>query len=69
MAPINRGFLTAGLLTVVGTAIVAFGYVGNDHANAGWKCFGAVVSGLVLAQGLSRLTDRVLHVYGDGSGA
>ena len=57
MAPINRGFLTAGLLTVVGTAIVAFGYVGNDHSNAGWKCFGAVVSGLVLAQGLSRLTE------------
>ena len=57
MAPINRGFLTAGLLTVIGTAIVAFGYVGNDHANAGWKCFGAVVSGLVLAQGLSRLTE------------
>ncbi len=57
MAPINRGFLTAGLLTIVGTAIVAFGYVGNDHANAGWKCFGAVVSGLVLAQGLSRLTE------------
>ena len=57
MAPINRGFLTAGLLTVVGTAIVAFGYVGNDHSDAGWKCFGAVVSGLVLAQGLSRLTE------------
>ncbi len=57
MAPINRGFLTAGLLTVVGTAIVAFGYVGNDHANAGWKCFGAVVTGLILAQLLSRLTE------------
>ncbi len=57
MAPINRGFLTAGILTVVGTAIVAFGYVGNDKANAGWKCFGAVVAGLVLAQGLSRLTE------------
>ncbi len=57
MAPINRGFLTAGLLTVVGTAVVAFGYVGNDYSNAGWKCFGAVVSGLVLAQILSRLTE------------
>ena len=57
MAPINRGFLTAGLLTVVGTAIVAFVYVGNDHDNIGWKCFGAVVIGLVLAQGLSRLTE------------
>ena len=57
MAPINRGFLTASILTVIGTAIVAFGYVGNDKANAGWKCFGAVVVGLVLAQGLSRLTE------------
>ena len=34
MAPINRGFLTAGLLTVVGTAIVAFTYVGNDRQSA-----------------------------------
>src|SRR4051794_5906213 len=57
MAPINRGFLTAGLLTVVGTAIVAFGYVGNDRDNIGWKCFGAVIIGLVLAQLLSRLTE------------
>ncbi len=57
MAPINRGFLTAGLLTVAGTAVVAFGYVGNEFDNAGWKCFGAVVAGLVLAQVLSRLTE------------
>jgi K(+)-stimulated pyrophosphate-energized sodium pump len=57
MAPINRGFITAGLLTVVGTAIVAFGYVGNDKFDAGWKCFGAVIIGLVLAQVLSRLTE------------
>ncbi len=57
MAPINRGFITAGLLTVVGTAIVAFGYVGNDKFDAGWKCFGAVIIGLVLAQALSRLTE------------
>ncbi len=57
MAPINRGFLTAGLLTVVGTTIVALAYVGNDYANEGWKCLGAVVVGLVLAQALSRLTE------------
>jgi K(+)-stimulated pyrophosphate-energized sodium pump len=57
MAPINRGFLTAGILTVIGTALVSFLYVGNDHANAGWKVFGAVVTGLVLAQVLSRLTE------------
>jgi K(+)-stimulated pyrophosphate-energized sodium pump len=57
MAPINRGFLTAGVLTVIGTAIVALGYVGNHHANEGWKCLGAVVAGLILAQLLSRLTE------------
>jgi K(+)-stimulated pyrophosphate-energized sodium pump len=57
MAPINRGFLVASILTVIGTAIVAFGYVGNKHAHAGWKVFGAVVTGLVLAQALSRLTE------------
>ncbi|MET0420712.1 MAG: sodium-translocating pyrophosphatase [Acidimicrobiia bacterium] len=57
MAPINRGFITAGLLTVVGTALVAFLYVGNDKFDAGWKCFGAVITGLVLAQVLSRLTE------------
>src|SRR5207302_1175247 len=57
MAPINRGFLTAGILTVVGTFIVALSYVGNHHANEGWKCFAAVVAGLVLAQALSRLTE------------
>jgi K(+)-stimulated pyrophosphate-energized sodium pump len=57
MAPINRGFITAGLLTVVGTAIVALAYVGNDKFSAGWKCFGAVITGLILAQVLSRLTE------------
>jgi K(+)-stimulated pyrophosphate-energized sodium pump len=57
MAPINRGFITAGVLTVIGTAVVAFGYVGNDKFDAGWKCFGAVIVGLVLAQILSRLTE------------
>src|SRR5919107_924837 len=57
MAPINRGFLTAGVLTVLGTAAVALFYVGNDNANEGWKCLGAVVTGLVLAQLVSRLTE------------
>jgi K(+)-stimulated pyrophosphate-energized sodium pump len=57
MAPINRGFLTAGVLTVIGTGVVALAYVGNDHGNEGWKVFGAVVSGLVLAQAASRLTE------------
>jgi K(+)-stimulated pyrophosphate-energized sodium pump len=57
MAPINRGFLTAGVLTVIGTAAVALTYVGNDHGNEGWKVLGAVVTGLVLAQVASRLTE------------
>ncbi len=57
MAPINRGFLTAGILTVLGTAVVAFTYVGNSDFNEGWRMFGAVVVGLVLAQVVSRLTE------------
>ncbi|MGC1511573.1 MAG: sodium-translocating pyrophosphatase [Acidimicrobiales bacterium] len=57
MAPINRGFLTAGILTVLGTFGVALGYVGNSDFNEGWRMFGAVVTGLVLAQVVSRLTE------------
>jgi K(+)-stimulated pyrophosphate-energized sodium pump len=60
MAPINRGFLTAGILTVVGTGLVALLYVGNDEgeiSNVGWRVFAAVVTGLVLAQVVSRLTE------------
>ena len=36
LRPINRGFLTAGIITVLGTAALALGYVGYDHANEGW---------------------------------
>ncbi len=57
LAPINRGFLTAGLLTVGGTLIVAMTYIGNGHGGEGWKVFGAVVAGLILAQVASRLTE------------
>jgi K(+)-stimulated pyrophosphate-energized sodium pump len=57
LRPINKGFLTAGTLTVLGTLLVALFYVGNDQDNAGWKCFGAVAIGLVLAQLISRLTE------------
>jgi len=60
MAPINRGFLTAGVLTVIGTAIVAFTYVGDKGSGGGHeglKVFLAVVIGLVLAQVVSRLTE------------
>ena len=66
MAPINRGFLVATLLSVVGTFLLAMIYVGNDIgdesldtyvSNAGWRMFGAVVIGLVLAQVVSKLTE------------
>jgi K(+)-stimulated pyrophosphate-energized sodium pump len=57
MAPINRGFVTAGVLTVIGTFLVAMLYVGNDNNNEGWRVFGAVVVGLVLAQVVSHLTE------------
>ncbi len=57
LKPINRGFLVAGTLTLVGTLLVALLYVGNDSDAAGWKCFGAVAIGLVLAQLISRLTE------------
>jgi K(+)-stimulated pyrophosphate-energized sodium pump len=51
MAPINRGFITAGILTIAGTFAVAHYYVKN------LKVFWAVVVGLVLAQVVSRLTE------------
>jgi K(+)-stimulated pyrophosphate-energized sodium pump len=51
MAPINRGFLTAGILTVIGTFAVAQWYVHN------LRVWWAVVIGLVLAQLISRLTE------------
>jgi K(+)-stimulated pyrophosphate-energized sodium pump len=60
MAPINRGFLTAGILTVIGTGVVAFTYVGDKSpqgGHEGLKVFLAVVIGLVLAQLVSRLTE------------
>ena len=61
MAPINRGFLTAGILTIIGTLVFALVYVGNPEggsiSNVGWRMFGAVVGGLVLAQVASRITE------------
>ncbi|HSO95058.1 MAG TPA: sodium-translocating pyrophosphatase [Acidimicrobiia bacterium] len=57
MAPINRGFATAGILTILGVGAVGVFYVGNDHGNEGWRVVGAVVVGLVLAQIVSRLTE------------
>ena len=70
LKPINRGFLTAGIITVIGTFLLAYYYVGNPDkgatefgdkavtmSNIGLRLFGAVVIGLVLAQVLSRLTE------------
>ena len=68
LKPINRGFLTAGIITVIGVGALALLYVKNPTeafggggavtiTNVGWRCFGAVVIGLVLAQGVSRLTE------------
>ncbi len=57
LAPIRRGFLLAGGLTLVGTLVVSLTYVGNKHGNEGWKCFGAVAGGLILAQLISYLTE------------
>jgi K(+)-stimulated pyrophosphate-energized sodium pump len=60
MAPINRGFLTAGVITVAATLVLAMAYVGNPDgsiSNVGWRMFGAVVIGLVLAQVASHITE------------
>jgi K(+)-stimulated pyrophosphate-energized sodium pump len=67
LKPINRGFLVAGSLTLAGTLALALTYVGNDKgtqsdgvellSGAGWRVFGAVAIGLVLAQLVSRLTE------------
>jgi K(+)-stimulated pyrophosphate-energized sodium pump len=60
LAPINRGFITAGALSIVGTLVVALTYVGNGGATIsepGWRMFAAVVIGLILAQALSHLTE------------
>ena len=71
MAPINRGFLTASVLTVIGTVLVAVLYVGNDN-NAGrfgqgWRMFGAVVD-RPRARAGREPPHRVLHVHRDAAG-
>ena len=72
LKPINRGFLMAGIITVIGTLLLSLYYIGNPAKNTnvfgeadnvvavsgiGWRVFGAVLIGLVLAQVLSRLTE------------
>jgi K(+)-stimulated pyrophosphate-energized sodium pump len=51
MAPINRGFLTAAVLTVIGTFFVAEFYVHD------LKVFWAVFTGVALGQVASRITE------------
>jgi K(+)-stimulated pyrophosphate-energized sodium pump len=65
LKPINRGFLTAGIITVIGVGLLGLLYVGDGVSgageatlsNVGLRCFGAVVIGLVLAQVVSRITE------------
>jgi K(+)-stimulated pyrophosphate-energized sodium pump len=73
LKPINKGFLVAGLITLAGTLALSLFYVKNDVTSmpldqikekgvdamggAGWRVFGAIAIGLVLAQLVSRLTE------------
>jgi len=67
LRPINKGFLVAGVLTLAGTLALSLTYVGNEKGTAGegvklmggagWRVFGAVAVGLLLAQLVSRLTE------------
>ncbi len=65
LKPINRGFLTAGIITVIGVGALGIWYVGDgvngageaDLSNVGLRCVAAVVIGLALAQLVSRLTE------------
>lgn len=50
MAPINRGFLIAGVLSAIGIMVLSVTYIDQ------WKVGVAVLIGLVLGQVLSRLT-------------
>jgi len=73
LKPINKGFMVAGLITLAGTLALSLFYVKNDATSmpldqikekgvdamsgAGWRVFGAIAIGLVLAQLVSRLTE------------
>ena len=76
LKPINRGFLTAGIITVIGVGALGLFYVGDGVngageatlSNVGLRCFGAVVIGLVLAQ-VRQPPHRVLHRHAPRAGA
>ena len=60
LKPINRGFLVAGIITLIGTLALGLGYIGDKGGggfNEGLRCALAVIVGLVLAQIVSRLTE------------
>jgi K(+)-stimulated pyrophosphate-energized sodium pump len=65
MRPINRGFITAGVLSIIGTLGLSLWYIGDldkfspDGSVDGvwWRMFLAVVAGLILAQVASHLTE------------
>ncbi len=60
LKPINRGFLVAGVITLIGTLALGLGYIGDKGGggfNEGLRCALAVIVGLVLAQVVSRLTE------------
>jgi K(+)-stimulated pyrophosphate-energized sodium pump len=60
LKPINRGLNIASVLALGGTAVVAFGYVGNPEgseiSNPAVRMFLAVLAGVVLGQAASRIT-------------
>jgi K(+)-stimulated pyrophosphate-energized sodium pump len=61
LAPIRRGFLTAGILATIGTLVLAYLYIGDEPSSiisgAWWRMFAAVTGGLVLAQVASYITE------------
>jgi len=60
LKPINRGLNIASVLALGGTAVVAFGYVGNPEGSSisqpALRMFLAVLAGVVLGQVASRVT-------------
>jgi K(+)-stimulated pyrophosphate-energized sodium pump len=60
LKPINRGLTIASVLTLIGAAIVSFGYLGNpagtEVSSVGTRVFLAIVAGVVLGQAASRIT-------------
>ncbi len=62
LKPINRGLGIASVLALIGTAVLAFVYVGNPDqggsiaSSVGTRMFAAIIAGVVLGQVASRVT-------------